>query len=117
MRQSKQFLLAISAITVIGCNEFLSSPMPATTAVDVVGEPRDATPDPYQPADILGSLNSPLPPDDSLANVVDDQTEPPQDSSRPESLNESVEPEVNGGTTTARPVSLKQRTLQPGKSR
>lgn len=106
-------LLAVAIGNLVGCGEFITTDQPAAvTEVDVVGEPKDATPDSPQQTDILGSTSSPsdIPvADESIADVDPDADEPGKPADEPVEPKESVEePDVNGRGEVTKPVSLKK---------
>jgi hypothetical protein len=105
--------LAGSLGFIAGCGEFVSTGQRAT-AIDVVGDPADPTPDSMDQGDILGSGFSPLAEFDSVTDLTDEPLVPkpfPDDLADGTGL--SDEPDMDGSIGTATPVSLKKAIPDP----
>lgn len=110
MQNMAWILIAGLPLVLAGCGESVTQGERAT-AVDVVGEPADPTPDQPVHSDILG-FN--LAPPDLEESVTDSSSEPPLQKpfsgDLDDSMESSEESDINGLPGSAKPVSFKTRT-------
>ena len=109
MHRSIWVALAVSLGGLTGCGEFVTSST-RTTAIDVVGDPNDPTPDADGRSDIDGSGQFMIDGNDPVADSNPVSVKPSLPRVDPDESSESPEePDVVGGLGTAKPVSLKSK--------
>ncbi len=100
-----------------GCGEFVRTDE-RTTAIDVVGEPSDNTPNTMEPADILGSA---LPAPDDSESLTDAESLSNDSAATPDEMEEHDQPadetENNQRGGTPKPPRIRTANQYPGNSR
>ncbi len=113
MRRRLCVLLVLVFGGFIGCSE-MSTTVERESTVDVVGDPNESVADSNEVSDIFGSGDLSTNETESIVEARSATVKSPIVTNEPAEVTDSVdEPDVAGGSGTAKPVSLKKKQI-PG---
>ena len=104
-------LLVLFFCGFIGCSE-VSTTVERASTVDVVGDPNESVADSTEVSDIFGSGDLASNETESIVEARSVTDKSPTRTNEPAEVTDSVEePDVAGGSGTAKPVSLKKKQI------